>query len=63
MKQKKISVLLDPADYEKFEVFCRDRGHKKSTLISKLVRDFLTSEGHDAKGNHSKVEAKRTLLK
>jgi hypothetical protein len=44
MRQKKVSVLLNESDYEKFEFFCLQRGHKKSTLISKLIRDFLTSE-------------------
>ncbi len=44
--QKKISVLLEPDEYDRFEGFCRDRGYKKSTLISKLIRDLLESENY-----------------
>ena len=59
MGKKKVSVLLDAADYERLRDFCRDRGHKKSTLISKLVRDFLASEDRKGKGNRLKGEAKK----
>ena len=45
------------------EVICREQGHKKSTLTSKLIRDFLTSGGDDTEGNRSKTEAKKPLLK
>lgn len=41
---RKISVLLENEEYDKFETYCRDRGHKKSTLISKVIRDFLKGE-------------------
>ena len=43
-QQRKISVLLDPDDYDRFEDYCRKTGHKKSTLISKLVRDLMDAE-------------------
>jgi hypothetical protein len=41
---RKISVLLEQDDYERFESYCRANGHKKSTLASKLIRDHLDRE-------------------
>jgi hypothetical protein len=43
-KIRKISVLLAEEDYERFDSYCRTRGHKKSTLASKLIRDLLDRE-------------------
>jgi metal-responsive CopG/Arc/MetJ family transcriptional regulator len=43
-KIRKISVLLDQEDYERFDSYCRTRGYKKSTLASKLIRDLLDRE-------------------
>ena len=60
MRKKKVSVLLDAPEYEKFKDFCRDRGHKKSTLISKLIRDFLASEDRKSEGIRSKAEVKKS---
>lgn len=41
----RIQVLLNRSDAERFERFCEQQGHKKSTLIARLVRDHLDSEG------------------
>lgn len=41
----RIQVLLNRPDAERFERFCEERGHKKSTLIARLVRDHLCREG------------------
>jgi len=38
-------VLLGEDDYARFDAYCRERGHKKSTLIARLVRDHLAQEG------------------
>ena len=61
-KMRKISVLLDQDEYERFDSYCRTRGHKKSTLASKLIRDLLdrertstTHEQSDA-GNREKTD-------
>lgn len=43
-KIRKISVLLDQVDYERFDSYCRARGYKKSTLACKLIRDYLDRE-------------------
>lgn len=43
-EQKRVQVLLRPDEHERLEAFCRERGHKKSTLIARLVRDHLRRE-------------------
>jgi hypothetical protein len=40
----RVQVLLRPGEAERFERFCNQRGHKKSTLIARLVRDHLDRE-------------------
>jgi hypothetical protein len=45
-KPIKITVLLDDAEFERFDNYCRERGFKKSTLIARLVRNFLDMEGY-----------------
>lgn len=41
----RIQVLLSSQDGRRFEDYCRDRGHKKSTLIARLIREHLDREG------------------
>jgi predicted DNA-binding protein len=41
----KISVLMPSREAERFEAFCEARGHKKSTLIRRLIREHLDREG------------------
>jgi hypothetical protein len=41
---KKITVLLNEADFHRFDQFCRDRGFKKSTLLVRLIREFMDRE-------------------
>lgn len=43
-KPPKVSVLLTPDEAERFEAYCRSRGFKKSTLIARLIREYLDSE-------------------
>ena len=40
----KISVLLTPDEAVRFEAYCEKRGHKKSTLIARLIREYLDRE-------------------
>lgn len=44
-KRSKITVILNPEEYVRFEAFCAQRGHKKSTLVARLIRDHLDSQG------------------
>lgn len=41
----KITVLLSKVDFEQFAAYCEARGHKKSTLIVRLIREHLEKEG------------------
>lgn len=43
-KQKKITVLLDQQEFDKFDQFCREQGFKKSTLLVRLLKEFLARE-------------------
>lgn len=41
---KKVSVLLEEEDYDRFEGYCKRQGFKKSTLAARLIRDHLERE-------------------
>jgi hypothetical protein len=47
-KQSKITVLLDSREFERFEAYCSKSGFKKSTLIARLIREHLDSQGFRA---------------
>jgi metal-responsive CopG/Arc/MetJ family transcriptional regulator len=40
----RIQVLIATDEAERFDSYCRERGFKKSTLIARLVREYLDSE-------------------
>lgn len=42
----RVQVLMGPQDADRFQRYCLDRGHKKSTLIARLVREHLEREGY-----------------
>ena len=42
----KITVLLSQEEFDRFDHYCRERGYKKSTLISRLIRQYLDLEGY-----------------
>ena len=44
----RIQVLMPCEEAMRFDAFCRERGHKKSTLIVRLVREHLEREGNHA---------------
>ena len=41
----RVQVLLSPSEAERLDAFCRERGYKKSTLIARLIREYLDREG------------------
>lgn len=43
----KVSVLLGRGEATRFDAYCRLRGFKKSTLIARLIRDYLDHEKFD----------------
>lgn len=40
-KPSKITVLLDPDEFQRFKAYCEAQGFKKSTLIARLIREHL----------------------
>lgn len=42
----KVTVLLTDEEFDRLDGFCRDRGFKKSTLIARMIRQFLDAEGY-----------------
>ena len=47
----RVQVLLSAGDAERFEDYCLEHGYKKSTLIARLVREFLDRERYPAQGD------------
>lgn len=43
-KLSKISVLVPAAEARRFDAYCTETGHKKSTLIVRLIREHLDRE-------------------
>ena len=41
---RRVTVCLNPSEFERLERFCKERGHKKSTLIAHLIRLHLDDE-------------------
>ena len=46
-QKRKVTVLLEPEEFERFERYCEDRGFKKSTLVARLIREHLDKERFD----------------
>ncbi len=42
-----VSVLLTDEAFRRLESFCDERGHKKSTLIARLIREHLDLQQHE----------------
>jgi hypothetical protein len=42
---RRVQVLLTQEEANRFEQYCREHGHKKSTLLVRLLREFLDREG------------------
>lgn len=40
----RVQVLLRSGEADRFERFCQTMGHKKSTLIARLIREHLDRE-------------------
>ena len=44
----RVSVLLSREEFERLDAYCAQFGHKKSTLIARLIRDFLNQQKFEA---------------
>lgn len=42
----KVTVLLSDEEFTRLDAYCRERGYKKSTLIARLLRQYLDMEGY-----------------
>ena len=40
----RVQVLLPRSEADRFDVYCREKGFKKSPLIARLVREYLNRE-------------------
>ena len=49
-KRQKISVLLEADEADRFEAYCVEKGFKKSTLIARLIREYLDRERFGMQG-------------
>ena len=47
----RIQVLLPRDEADRFSDYCREMGFKKSTLIARLVRDYMIREGFRPQGD------------
>lgn len=56
----KITVLLSEAEFLRFDKYCEERGFKKSTLIARLIREYLDST-HFPKQSPIELEDKFSL--
>lgn len=43
----RVHVILPDSQAERFEAYCHTTGHKKSTLIARLIREHLDRERFD----------------
>jgi len=49
-RARQVTVLLAEEEYARFSAYCRRHGFKKSTLIARLIREYLEREefGHQS---------------
>lgn len=43
--KSKVTVLLSEQEFSRLDAFCKERGHKKSTLLALLAREHMNMEG------------------
>ena len=43
-RARSVSVLLTEEEFLRLEDFCVERGHKKSTLIARIIQRYLDAE-------------------
>jgi hypothetical protein len=46
--KNKVTVLLDDDEWFRFDAYCQAKGHKKSTLIARLIREHLAESQYSA---------------
>lgn len=48
--KNKISVVLSVLEFARFDAYCAEKGHKKSTLIARLIREHMDRESFHVQG-------------
>ena len=61
LTQRKITVLLQKHEFDRFDAYCKERGFKKSTLIARLIRVHLDSEANGPAAHRSRQSARRSI--
>lgn len=46
----RVNVILSPEEAKRFDAYCKTKGFKKSTLIVRLIREYLEREKQDERG-------------
>jgi hypothetical protein len=41
---RRVTLLLDDDEFALLQKYCAEKGYKKSTLVARLIRDFLERE-------------------
>lgn len=49
LKTARLTVLIDPAKKEAFELLCRKQDLTPSQVVRRLIRDFMEQQGEAAK--------------
>lgn len=50
-KRTRLTVLLTSEQGQRLEDYCETEGYKKSTLVARLIRDFLREKAAEPKGD------------
>ncbi|WP_152025270.1 hypothetical protein [Congregibacter litoralis] len=48
---ERVSVLLSAIEAERFEQYCKDKGHKKFTLIARLTKEHSEKQQFAIQGH------------
>ena len=56
-EKQKISVILSTAELNRFNSYCTEKGHKKSTLIRRLIREYLDREAFDSPAQEERASS------
>ena len=44
----RVQVLMPRPEADRFDIYCREKGYKKSPLIARLVREYLDRENFNS---------------
>lgn len=59
----RVTVLLQPEEFDRLTAHCTETGHKKSTLVARLIREYLAREVPEAKVRSRRATPRRSKSK